>query len=67
MIIYTTTMDKLPESCIDCAMLDSCGLPTMARRPDMVKKAYLSKRHSACPLREMEDENTKGGTNDERA
>lgn len=51
-IVYVTSMKKMPESCRECKMY-GCSLPDNKTKPDMIKKAYMNKRHKDCPLKEV--------------
>lgn len=50
-IYYDTGMKEMPKSCEECRVY-SCNLPTMKNKPEIVKKAYMNKRHKECPLKE---------------
>lgn len=57
-IYYETKMTKLPENCLECTQTQ-CQLPLKCNSrggvSDVIKKAYLTKRHEECPLRELND------------
>lgn len=58
-IVAKTYLEKIPENCWECEYL-GCSLPTKARQPEQMKKAYKNKRHKDCPLVEVDlDENHK--------
>lgn len=52
-IVAKTYLEKIPENCWECEYL-GCSLPTKARQPEQMKKAYKTKRHKDCPLREVD-------------
>lgn len=49
-IVYETSMTQVPESCLQCDMM-ACTLGSYSSDPSRIKKAYLTKRHSKCPLK----------------
>ena len=59
-ICFQTDMAQMPANCIECAMCgNDCKLPLRCNSRggvmlDSPKVAYTSKRHEACPLREVE-------------
>lgn len=55
-VVYLIELTGVPESCLKCPIA-SCHLPVMRKRPDTIKKAYLNKRHSQCPLYLVDPEN----------
>jgi hypothetical protein len=48
-LVITTTQSELPQNCLEC-FNSGCYLPLKGKNMDMVKTAYLTKRHSQCPL-----------------
>ena len=53
-ICYVTKLDKIPNNCVECEML-GCTLPIkLTRGAEVVKKAYINKRHKNCPLKVLE-------------
>lgn len=48
-LVITTTQSELPPNCLEC-FNNGCYLPLKGKNMDMVKKAYLTKRHPQCPL-----------------
>lgn len=60
-VVRKTEMDKIPENCMKCREA-GCTLPVINRYPyDRIKKPYLTKRHSHCPLRWVESTELKKG------
>lgn len=53
MIVAKTCLEKIPENCWDCDYY-GCTLPCQARNKYLLKKAYKTKRHKDCPLREVD-------------
>ena len=53
MIVYRTTMEKIPDKCIDCKMI--CRLPAYRGDLSRIQKKYLTMRHKDCPLMEIKE------------
>lgn len=47
---YETHLKEIPPSCLECDIL-FCPLPICRSNNEMIKKAYLNKRHRQCPLK----------------
>lgn len=53
MIVWKTKLDTIPQNCRECPLVH-CTMPE-SRRGDKILKAYMNKRHPACPLIEIKE------------
>lgn len=53
MVVAKTHLEKIPDNCWECEYL-GCSLACKALQPEQMKKAYKTKRHRDCPLREVD-------------
>ncbi len=58
MIVYKTSMDKMPTDCTECALM-FCNLPCRRRDSSSILSKYFDKRHPECPLAEITEQKPK--------
>lgn len=58
MIVYKTSMDKMPTDCAEC-VLEFCGLSCRRRDSNGIWHKYYDKRHPDCPLAEITEQKPK--------
>lgn len=58
MIVYKTSMNKMPPDCTKCALM-FCSLPCRRRDSGGILSDYFNKRHPNCPLEEITEQNPK--------